>query len=81
MAKYRNLPAAYHEVPSGKALSPAQRAAFGDMLSAVMRAAHHRGVDERLIEASLGSNDPLKPTAGSWSKRTSPMGCCGARSR
>ena len=39
MAKYRNLPAAYHEVPSGKALSLAQRTAFGDMLSAVMRAA------------------------------------------
>ena len=64
MAKYRNLPAAYHEVPSGKALSLAQRAAFGDMLSAVMRAAHHRGVDERLIEASLGSNEFVEADGG-----------------
>lgn len=64
MAKYRNLPDAFHVVPRGKALSPAQSAAFGEMLATVVRAAHHRGVDDRLIEASLGSNESVEADGG-----------------
>ena len=64
LAKYWDLPAAYHEVPKGKALSPAQSAAFAEMLAAVVRAAHHRGIDDRLIEASLGSNETVEADGG-----------------
>lgn len=65
-AKYRNLPAAQHIVPKGKALSPAQSAAFGDMLFAVRQAtiAPARGLDENLIEASLGSNESVPSDGG-----------------
>jgi HK97 family phage major capsid protein len=34
------------------------------MLAAVVRAAHHRGIDDRLIEASLGSNETVEADGG-----------------
>ena len=66
MAKYLGLPAAMHVVPKGAALSPAQSAAFGDLLSATRRAALNRGTDERLIdvEASTGSNEAVPSDGG-----------------
>jgi HK97 family phage major capsid protein len=64
MAKYRNLPAAYHEVLPGKALSAAQSAALGDLLMCVMRASTRHQVDPRLIEASLGSNETVEADGG-----------------
>lgn len=64
LAKYRNLPAAAHIVPKGKALSAAQSAAFGDMLMATRRAAMGRGLDDNLIEASLGSNESVPSDGG-----------------
>jgi HK97 family phage major capsid protein len=64
MAKYRNLPASAHTVLPGKALSAAQSAAFGDMLMATRRAAMNRGLDENLIEASLGANESVPSDGG-----------------
>jgi len=66
MAKYRNLPAHTHVVPKGGVLSPAQSAAFGDLLFAVRRAALNRGVDDRLVgvEASSGSNEAVPSDGG-----------------
>lgn len=64
LAKYRNLPASAHLVPKGKALSAAQSAAFGDMLMATRRAALGRGLDDNLIEASLGANESVPSDAG-----------------
>lgn len=66
MAKYRGLPASAHVVPKGAALSHAQSAAFGDLLSSVRRAAMNRGVDERLVEmeASQGSDEQVPSDAG-----------------
>jgi HK97 family phage major capsid protein len=64
MAKYRKLPASAHIVQPGKALSAAQSAAFGDMLMATRRAAMNRGLDENLIEASLGANESVPSDGG-----------------
>jgi HK97 family phage major capsid protein len=64
MAKYRDLPAAMHEVPEGAALSPAQTAAFGDLLSSVRRAKISGRHDPMLIEASLGSNETVAEDGG-----------------
>lgn len=65
MAKYRNLPPSAHVVQPGKALSAAQSAAFGDMLMATRRAAMGRGLDDNLIEATLGANESI-PEAGGF---------------
>lgn len=64
MAKYRHLPAVMHEVPAGSALSAAQTAAFGDLLTAVRRAKLTGQVDPLLIEASLGSNETVAEDGG-----------------
>ncbi|MGE0417692.1 MAG: phage major capsid protein [Acetobacteraceae bacterium] len=64
MARYRSLPAAYHTILPGHTLSMAQTAAFGDLLVAVMRAKTGRGVDERLMEASLGANEAIPSDGG-----------------
>lgn len=66
MARYRNLPAAFQQVPEGRVFSPAQQLAFGDLLQAVMRAKHGRGMDARLveIEASTGGSEAVPSDAG-----------------
>lgn len=65
MAKYRHLPAAAHEVRPGQALSQAQTAALGDLLTAVRRATLRPGaVDPALVEASLGGNEAVGEDAG-----------------
>ena len=51
-------------MPKGKALSPAQSVAFAECCGG-SRAAHHRGIDDRLIEASLGSNETVEADGGS----------------
>lgn len=63
-AKYRALPQQYHTVLPGQTLSMAQNQALGDMLLAVARAGTGRGVDERLMEASLGSNETVPSDGG-----------------
>ena len=65
-AKYADLPEAMHEVEAGHALSQAQVAAFGDMLSAVRNATVSNGRvhDDRLIEASLGANETVAEDGG-----------------
>jgi len=64
MAKYAKLPAGAHALRPGQTLTDAQTAAFGDMLQAVRRAALGRGTDERLVEASLGSNETVAEDGG-----------------
>lgn len=65
-AKYRDLPAHMHVVPKGKALSPAQEAALGDMLVAVRntKVSGGRMHDDRLVSASLGSNETVAEDGG-----------------
>jgi HK97 family phage major capsid protein len=64
MARYSHLPAAAHVVPPGQTMSYAQRAAFGDFLSAVRRAAITHQIDPRLRQASLGANETVPEDGG-----------------
>jgi HK97 family phage major capsid protein len=65
MARYRNLPAAMHQVQPGQALSAAQVYAFGDFLQAVRRATRPGATaDPRLVQASLGANETISEDAG-----------------
>jgi HK97 family phage major capsid protein len=64
LAKYSKLPAASHVVPKGRALSSAQAAALGDFCVAVRSAALNRGMDDRLIGASLGANETVEADGG-----------------
>jgi len=66
MAKYANLPASAHELhDEEQVLTAAQTAAFGDLLFAVRRASAPGGMrDERLIGASLGSNEAVGEDGG-----------------
>lgn len=64
MSKYRNLPPSAHEVPKGQALSQAQTAAFGDLLTAVRRAKTTGQVDPLMIEASQGANEAILEDGG-----------------
>lgn len=66
LTKYAAMGEQAHVIPAGKALSVAQSAAFGDMLSAVRASAVSGGRvhDDRLVEASLGSNETVAEDGG-----------------